>query len=85
MHVESFGIALAICPRDDVRGAEQHRVGDSGEGIAPLPIIHQAVAKNVLPDPLQHESFSLCRARGSAATRSSNSGSGASDEQTPSS
>lgn len=61
MHVEPFGVALALAPRNDVRGAQKGRVADPRQGATPLPVIHQAVAKNVLPDPLYDEPFGLRR------------------------
>ena len=57
--VEPFGIALAFRPGDDVGGAQQGRVGDAGQGAAALPVIHQAGAKNVLADPLHHQTLGL--------------------------
>jgi hypothetical protein len=59
MDVEPFGIALTIGPGNDVRGAQQGRVGDAGQRAAALPVIHQARAKNTLADPLHHQPFSF--------------------------
>jgi hypothetical protein len=57
--VEPFRIALALRPWDDVRCAQQRRVGDTSERAAALPVIHQAGAENVLADPLHHQPLDL--------------------------
>ena len=63
VHVKPFGIAVTFAPGYDVRSAQQGRVGNAGQRATPLPVIHQAVAKDVLPDPLHDQPFGLRRAR----------------------
>ena len=63
MDVEPLGIAFAICPRDDVRGAQQGRVGNPGKRTTALPIVHQTSAKDVLTDPLYDQPFYFSRPR----------------------
>lgn len=62
MHVEPLCIALALAPWDDVRSAQQSRVRDPGQGATTLPVVHQTVAKDVLPNPLHGQPFGLGRA-----------------------
>ena len=61
MHVQPFGITLALRPGDDVRGAQQLGVGDAGQRAAAPPVIHQAGSKNVLADPLHDQPLGLSR------------------------
>lgn len=57
MNVETFGVGFASLPRDDMRGAQEGGVCDTGQGAAGLPVFHEACAKNVLADALDMEAF----------------------------
>jgi len=58
--VQPLSIGLAICPTFDVAGAEERGHSEPGYGAAFLPILKEAVAKDVLPDTLNDEPLSLC-------------------------
>ena len=45
MDVETLGVVAAVSPRLDVAGTQQLRLGDTGDGAAPLPVIEQPGAK----------------------------------------
>jgi hypothetical protein len=53
--VEAFGVGGAVGPWFDVAGAEEFRDGQAGDGAAATPILHEAVAKDVLADALHHQ------------------------------
>lgn len=63
MHIEALTIVFTVTPRLDVRGTEKRVVGNTGQRAMPPPVFHQALAKDVLADPLNHKAFSLCRLR----------------------
>ena len=47
MHVQPFGIGLAVLPRDDVAGAQEVRISDPGQG-APIKLVAIAIAVTAL-------------------------------------
>ena len=57
MDVEAFRVGFAFGPGDDVGGAEQGWVGDSGQRATGLPVVEQAVAEDVLADALDGEAL----------------------------
>ena len=59
MDVEALGISSAFTPRHDVRCAQEFGVGDTGEGTASLPLVHQAGTENILADTLNDQAFGL--------------------------
>ena len=63
MYVEPFGVDSAFTPRDDMRGPQESLIRDPCKRAMPLQVVHQAVAKDVLPDPLHNQPFGLRRAR----------------------
>lgn len=63
MDIEPLGIAFAIRPGNDVRGAQQGWVGNPGKRTTALPIVHKTSAKDVLTDPLDDQPFHFGRPR----------------------
>lgn len=59
IYVEPLGIAFAICPRDNVGCTQERRIGDPRQRATPLPVVHQAIAKDVLSDPLHNQTLDL--------------------------
>lgn len=57
MNVEALGVGFASFPGDDVRGPQESRVGNAGQGAAGLPVFHEARAEDVLADALDMEAF----------------------------
>lgn len=51
MHVQTFGIVGAFGPGNDVRGAQQLGLANTGERATILPAVHQRAAEDVLADP----------------------------------
>lgn len=51
MHVESLRVGCAIGPWDHVRGPQQRRIRNSTQRAGFVPIFHQGIAKDALPDP----------------------------------
>ena|SRR5690606_10246817 len=60
--IKTFRVTAAICPGDDVTGAEQSRLSYAGERTAALPISQQRPAENVLPDTLFANAVNFCGA-----------------------
>ncbi len=57
MNVETLSVVVEFAPGDDVRRAEESWIGDAGERASALPVVHEAVAEDVLADPLDDETF----------------------------
>ena len=57
MNVEPLGVVGAVLPRDDVRGAQQVWVRDSGQRATALPVGQQPISKDVLADALDDETL----------------------------
>ena len=50
MHVEAFGVAVALGPRHDMAGAQELRLFDPGQWAAAVPVLQEAVAEDTLAD-----------------------------------
>jgi hypothetical protein len=59
MDVQALGVIAAVGPRLDMAGAQQLRLGDTGDGAATLPVVKQPGAKLGLAKPAADERFDL--------------------------
>lgn len=57
MNVEALGVGFASLPGDDMRGPQESRVGNAGQGAAGLPVLQEASAEDVLADALDLQAF----------------------------
>jgi hypothetical protein len=56
-------LVAAVCPRHDVRSAQQCGIGNTSERAAATPVVHERIAEYVLADALDHQPLDLCCSR----------------------
>ena len=63
MNVEAMLIAVALCPSDDMRGAQKFEIGHTGELACSIPVVQQRVSKDVLSHSLNYQALRFSRSR----------------------
>ena len=63
MNVEAQGVALALSPRHNARGAQRSQVGNARQWVAAVPVVEESLAEEGMSDALQSKALGLRGAR----------------------